>query len=89
MKQKQKPKSNRENYKGNTNAMKGTQPLTAQIQMRTTPDRKFRYVRQAEREGLRLTEWMTKHLDVVCDEAGTPHTDMYYQQSVDDERSDD
>lgn len=85
----QNPKRNTENYKGNTNAMKRKQLATAQVQIRTTPDRKFRYVRQAEREGLRLTEWMTKHLDDVCDKAGTYHTDAFYQQRKSDDPNDD
>ncbi|NEG94108.1 hypothetical protein [Leclercia adecarboxylata] len=58
------------------NSMKDTTPATAHVHMRVTPDRKFRYVRQAEKEGLKLAEWIQKHMDAVCDAAGTPITNQ-------------
>ncbi|EQA8340117.1 hypothetical protein ACX9EL_005121 [Klebsiella oxytoca] len=54
------------------NAMKGTVPATSQIQMRVTPDRKKRYVNQARAEGMKLSDWIQKHMDDVCDNAGQP-----------------
>lgn len=54
------------------NAMKDVEPASAQILMRVTPTRKNLYVKQANAEGLKLSEWIQKHLDVVCDDAGTP-----------------
>ncbi|ECT9283959.1 hypothetical protein CG756_24540 [Salmonella enterica subsp. enterica serovar Rubislaw] len=56
-----------------------SQPATAQIQMRVTPDRKNRYVRQAQAEGLKLTDWIQKHMDNVCNDAGQPDTTPYVQ----------
>lgn len=53
------------------NALKDTVPATAQIQMRVTPERKNRYVAQAQREGMKLSEWIQKHLDAVCDAKGS------------------
>lgn len=50
----------------NQNAQKDDIPATAQIQMRVTPERKERYVMQAKREGLKLSEWIQKHMDAVC-----------------------
>ncbi|HAV1601542.1 TPA: hypothetical protein JG832_002432 [Enterobacter hormaechei subsp. xiangfangensis] len=38
-----------------------------------TREQKIRYVWQAKREKLTLEEWLLKHLDAVCDAAGTPH----------------
>ena len=52
------------------NAIKGAEPASAQIQIRVTPDRKNRYVEQAQKEGMKLSEWMQKHLDSVCNAAG-------------------
>ncbi|RZN37353.1 hypothetical protein FEK48_23885 [Escherichia sp. E2593] len=52
------------------NALKDKTPATAQIQMRVTPERKNRYVRQAQTEGMKLTDWIQKHMDEVCDSAG-------------------
>jgi predicted HicB family RNase H-like nuclease len=48
------------------NSLKGDVQATAQIQMRVTPDRKNRYVSEAQKEGLKLSEWIQKHLDAVC-----------------------
>lgn len=59
------------------NAQKDAVPATAQIQMRVTPDRKKRYVSQARAEGLKLTDWIQKHMDRVCDEADQPDTTMH------------
>lgn len=39
--------------------------VTAQIQLRTTTERKERYNRQAEKEGLKLSQWIQKHCDTV------------------------
>lgn len=51
------------------NAVKGAAPATAQIQMRITPDIKARYVTQARREGMKLSEWIQLHLNATCDKA--------------------
>ncbi len=48
------------------NSVKGAAPATAQIQMRVDPDVKNRYVAQAQREGMKLSEWIQHHLDAVC-----------------------
>jgi len=37
--------------------------------MRVTPDIKARYVTQARREGMKLSEWIQLHLNAVCDKA--------------------
>ena len=52
------------------NSLKGAVQATAQIQMRVTPDRKNRYVSQAQKEGMKLSEWIQKHLDAHCDTTG-------------------
>ena len=52
------------------NALKEAVPATAQIQMRVTPERKGRYVHQAQKEGMKLSEWIQRHLDAACDAAG-------------------
>lgn len=51
------------------NALKDAVPATAQIQMRVTPERKGRYVHQAQKEGMKLSEWIQKNLDAACDAA--------------------
>ncbi|MBD8155974.1 hypothetical protein [Pantoea agglomerans] len=51
------------------NALKGAVPATAQIQMRIPPDIKKRYVVQAQREGMKLSEWIQHHLNDVCQSA--------------------
>lgn len=56
--------------KGNDHARKGAESATAQIQMRVTPSRKNLYVKQAQDEGLKLTEWAIKHLDAACADSG-------------------
>lgn len=48
------------------NAIKGAAPATAQIQIRVTPERKNRYVAQAQKENMKLSEWIQKHLDELC-----------------------
>ncbi len=58
-----------ETLTGNKLAQKDTAPATATIQQRVTPQRKSRYVAQARREGMKLSEWQQKHLDAVCDAA--------------------
>ncbi|EJF0838600.1 hypothetical protein L2M29_004092 [Salmonella enterica] len=68
------------------NALKEASPATAQIQMRVTPDRKNRYVRQAQAEGLKLTDWIQKHMDRVCNEAGQPDTAMYRENGDNNEQ---
>lgn len=50
------------------NALKGAVPATAQIQMRIPPDIKKRYVVQAQREGMKLSEWIQHHLNAVCEQ---------------------
>ena len=51
------------------NALKGDTPASSQIQMRVTPERKKRYVNQARAEGMKLTDWIQKYMDLVCDAA--------------------
>lgn len=58
------------------NPMKEAVPASSAIHMRVTPDRKKRYVNQARAEGLKLTDWIQKHMDNVCNEAGQPDTTM-------------
>jgi len=48
------------------NSVKGAAPATAQIQIRVIPDVKNRYVAQAQREGMKLSEWIQHHLNAVC-----------------------
>lgn len=52
------------------NSVKGAVPASAQIQMRVTPETKSRYVNQAQREGMKLSEWIQHHLNAVCQSAG-------------------
>ncbi|MEG5932487.1 hypothetical protein UXN85_20690 [Enterobacter hormaechei] len=55
---------------GNKNAAKPVEEkATLQIQMRVTPERKNRYVLEAKRNGLKISEWIQNHMDTVCDEA--------------------
>lgn len=51
------------------NSVKRAAPATAQIQMRVVPEVKNRYVAQARREGMKLSEWIQHHLDAVCQSA--------------------
>ncbi|EHL8860470.1 hypothetical protein [Salmonella enterica] len=69
------------------NPLKEAVPATAQIQMRVTPDRKNRYVRQAQAEGLKLTDWIQKHMDNVCNDAGQPDTTPYTMNERIDEKN--
>lgn len=57
------------------NALKEAVPATEQIHMRVIPARKNRYVRQAQAEGMKLSDWIQKHMDSVCDAAGEPDND--------------
>lgn len=52
------------------NSVKDAAPATVQIHMRITPERKKRYVIQARAEGLKLSEWIQRHMDAVCDATG-------------------
>ncbi|EBU1343805.1 hypothetical protein CSY57_19600 [Salmonella enterica] len=58
------------------NPMKEAVPASSAIHMRVTPDRKKRYVNQARAEGLKLTDWIQKHMDNVCNDAEQPDTTM-------------
>ncbi|EAA5695478.1 hypothetical protein [Salmonella enterica] len=69
------------------NPLKEAVPTTAQIQMRVTPDRKNRYVRQAQAEGLKLTDWIQKHMDNVCNDAWQPDTTPYTMNERIDEKN--
>jgi hypothetical protein len=40
-----------------------------------TEGEKIRYVWQAKAEGLRLEDWVRKHLNEACDRAGTQKPD--------------
>lgn len=59
------------------NPMKEAVPASSAIHMRVTPDRKKRYVNQARAEGLKLTDWIQKHMDNVCNDAEQPDTTMH------------
>lgn len=50
-------------------------------------DRKNRYVRQAQAEGLKLTDWIQKHMDNVCNDAGQPDTTPYTMNERIDEKN--
>lgn len=69
------------------NPLKEAVPTTAQIQMRVTPDRKNRYVRQAQAEGLKLTDWIQKHMDNVCNDAWQSDTTPYTMNERIDEKN--
>lgn len=58
------------------NALKGAVPATEQIHIRVIPARKNRYVRQAQAEGMKLSDWIQKHMDSVCDAASQPDTTL-------------
>lgn len=60
-------------WKDNNFALKDDAPAEAHIHARVTLARKNRYVLQAQREGLKLSEWQQKHLDKVCDAADRKH----------------
>ena len=56
--------------KGNDNAKKDeADKATALVQMRMTPEKKSRYVREAKRNGLTISAWIQRHMDQVCDES--------------------
>lgn len=48
---------------------------TSSLVVKCEREQKIRYVWQAKREGMKLEDWMLKHLDSVCDAAGTAHPD--------------
>ena len=59
-----------EQLKVNQNVIKpADERASAQIQMRITPGKKSRYVLEAKRKGMRVSEWIQKHMDAVCNEA--------------------
>lgn len=54
---------NSESLKGNKNATKPeADKATSWIQMRVAREEKARFVRQAQNENMKLTEWALKHL---------------------------
>ncbi|EGX0284047.1 hypothetical protein CTZ44_21125 [Salmonella enterica] len=69
------------------NPMKEAVPASSAIHMRVTPDRKKRYVNQARAEGLKLTDWIQKHMDDVCNDAGQPDTTPYTMNERIDEKN--
>lgn len=48
---------------GNRNAMRGAEPATAILHVRCTPTKKARWVKAAQRAGMRLSEWVVLRLD--------------------------
>lgn len=60
---------NAEALKGNKNAKKETGRADSWIQMRVPRAKKAQYVRQANNEGMKLTEWCMKHLDEASKDA--------------------
>lgn len=48
---------------GNTNAQRGTEAATSYIHARCTPQDKAEWVRAAQAEKLKLTEWIVKTLN--------------------------
>lgn len=53
---------------GNTNAQ-GEIPADAQLQIRLNSAVKSAYVKQAQREGMKLSPWVLKTLSNACDES--------------------
>lgn len=51
---------------GNLNAA-GDLPADSQLQVRVNSQVKARWVKQAQREGLKLSQWVHKKLDDACD----------------------
>lgn len=51
---------------GNLNAQ-GALPADSQLQVRVNSQVKARWVKQAQREGMKLSQWVAKHLDAACD----------------------
>jgi len=49
--------------KGNANARRGDVSATSMLQMRCTPAQKAAWVRAAQAENMKLTEWVVKKLD--------------------------
>ena len=48
---------------GNTNAQRGMETATSHIHSRCTPQDKAAWVRSAQAEGIKLTEWIVKTLN--------------------------
>lgn len=49
----------------NSNAQKASEPATSHINARVTPTNKAGWVKQAQRENLKLTEWIVKTLNAA------------------------
>lgn len=48
---------------GNTNAQRGAEAATSHIHTRCMPQDKAAWVKSAQKEGLKLTEWIIKTLN--------------------------
>lgn len=48
---------------GNANALKGDEPMTSMISFRCSPRLKAGAVKVAQREGLKLQQWLTKLIE--------------------------
>ena len=48
---------------GNTNALKGDAPADSFLHIRVPREKKAAYVRQAQAEGKKLSEWVQEKLD--------------------------
>ena len=53
---------------GNLNAQ-GELPADSQMQIRLNSQVKARYVKQAQREGMKLSAWVLKNLDAACQDS--------------------
>ncbi|HBM2815683.1 TPA: hypothetical protein LU109_003595 [Enterobacter hormaechei subsp. xiangfangensis] len=53
----------------------GDRGQTGVLHARLLSSEKIRYIWQAHAEGLTLEEWVVKHLNEVCDKAGTKKPD--------------
>lgn len=53
-------------YLGNNNAQKNDESLDSMIKFRISKKKKALFVKQAKKEGLKLSEWCTMHLDILC-----------------------
>lgn len=54
---------NAEKMLGNSNAKKAEGKAESFLHVRIAPAQKAQYVKQANHEGLKLAEWVKKHLD--------------------------
>lgn len=54
-----------ETMKGNTNAQKSDEPADSFLHIRIARDKKASYMRQAQSEGKKLSEWVQEKLDAV------------------------